>query len=472
MANILNIFIDVITSIILIYFLLLNFFYLLFTILAILGVFHYKNMTAYIRYKELFKLPLVKPISIIAPAYNEEHTIIESVSSLLSLEYPLYEVIVVNDGSKDATLDKLITYFKLKKTNRVYRKTVDTQEIKGIYVSESDTKLVVVDKVNGKKADALNAGLNISRYPLFCAIDSDSILEKDSLLKIARPFLEHPERTIAAGGIIRLCNGCDVKRGQVLNIKMPYKYIARFQIIEYFRAFLGGRLGLSVLHSVLIISGAFGLFRKDMALDCGGYRTDTVGEDMDLVVRMKKRLHERKIPFRMEFIPDPICWTEAPESMKILSKQRNRWHRGLIEVLKYSRVMFFNPRYGVTGLFAMPFYVIFELLGPLIEFSGYFIFVIFVVTGQLNYPFAWMFFLVAVVLGIILSLLSIFLEEFSVRRYPRLNDVLIIIVSCILENFFYRQYLSFVRVKAFFDYLRGEKGWGEMKRKGFTQAQR
>ena len=193
--------------------------------------------------------------------------------------------------------------------------------------------------------------------------------------------------------------------------------------------------------------------------------------NMDLVVRMKRHLHERKIPYRMEFIPDPICWTEAPESMKILSKQRNRWHRGLIEVLKYNRIMFLNPRYGVTGMFAMPFYVIFELLGPLIEFSGYFIFIIFIVTGRLNYPFAWMFFLVAVVLGVILSLLAILLEEFSVRRYPRLNDVLIIIISCILENFFYRQYLSLVRVKAFWDYIRGEKGWGEMKRKGFSKIE-
>ena len=472
MAEILNITFQVVTYIILIYFFSLNFFYLVFTILSIFGVRHYRNITAYVRYKELFHLPSVKPISIIAPAFNEENTIIENVHSLLSLEYPQYEVIIVNDGSKDSTLKRLISSFDLKKTNHIFRKVINTKKIKGIYASPSIQNLIVIDKENGKKADALNAGLNISKYSLFCAIDSDSLLEKDSLLKIVRPFLEDPEKTVAATGVIRLSNGCDVKSGQVINIKMPREYLACFQIIEYLRAFLGGRLGLNMAKSILIISGAFGLFRKDIVLQCGGYRTNTVGEDMDLIIRMKRQLHENKIPYRIHFIPDAVCWTEAPESLRILAKQRNRWHRGLIEAITHNFKMFLNPRYGITGLFAMPFYVIFEMLGPLIEFAGYIIFAVFVISGRVYYPFAWLFFLLAVILGIILSLLSILLEEFSLRKYPRLSDILTITLAGVLENLFYRQFLSLVRVKAFLDLILGKKEWGEMKRKGFSKIRK
>jgi cellulose synthase/poly-beta-1,6-N-acetylglucosamine synthase-like glycosyltransferase len=459
---------QVVTGIILVYFFLINSLYLLFIILSIFGIYQYKNLSAFVNFKEVFQMPLVKPISIIAPAYNEEMGIIESVKSLLALEYPFYEVIVVNDGSTDHTLEKLTKTFGLKKSKRVFRKTIETKPIKGIYISPSNSKLVVVDKVNGKKADAMNAGLNVSRYPLFCGIDSDSILEKNALLKMARPFLEDPEKTVAAGGIVRLSNGCKVKFGQIVEVGLPRYPLARFQILEYLRAFLGGRIGLSMLKSILIISGAFGLFRKDIALQCGGYRTDTIGEDMDLVVRVRKYLHENKIPFVFRFIPDPICWTEAPETLKGLANQRNRWHRGLIESLLHSKKMIFNPRYGITGLFAMPFYVIFEMLGPLIEVAGYVIFSVYVLLGQFNQPFAVLFFLLAVVLGILLSLLAILLEEYSARRYPRLIDIIIIVAFGLLENIVYRQYLAVIRAMAFLDIAKGKKEWGETKKKGFS----
>ena len=455
--------------IILAYFFLINGFYLLFTILSLVGIFQHRNLSTYVSFKEVFRLPLVKPISIIAPAFNEEATILESVRSLLSLEYPVFEVIVVNDGSKDMTLDKLIKFFRLQKSKRVFRKVVDHKPVRGIYTSPAFPKLIVVDKVNGKKADALNAGLNISRFPLFCAIDSDSLLEKDALLKVVRPFLEDPEKTIAAGGIIRLSNGCAFKDGQVARVKMPRKAIARFQIIEYFRAFLGGRIGLSMLKSLLIVSGAFGLFRKDVALQCGGYRTATIGEDMDLIVRMRRHLYNMKRPFEVRFIPDPICWTEGPESLRVLARQRNRWHRGLIDTLLHNRKMLFNPRYGVTGLFALPFYLLFEMLGPLIELTGYISFVCCVVLGELNAPFALLFFLLAVVLGTLLSLLAILLEEYSSHRYPRLQDILTITLFSLLENILYRQWLAVVRVKAFFDYAKGKEEWGAMEKKGFAR---
>jgi cellulose synthase/poly-beta-1,6-N-acetylglucosamine synthase-like glycosyltransferase len=463
-----NILLPLTSSTILVYFFLINSFYLLFVALSIVGIFRYQRMTNYVRLREVFTLPLVKPISIIAPAYNESPNILESIRSLLALEYPLFEVIVVNDGSTDATLDKLRTAFDLRRTFRVYRKSLETAPVRGIYVSPGEPRLVVIDKVNGKKADALNAGLNVARYPLFCAIDADSILDSDALLKVVRPFHEDPERTVAVGGVVRLINGCVVKSGLVRNVGLPRNSLARFQILEYLRAFLGGRTGLSLLNSLLIISGAFGLFRKDFALKIGGYRRAAIGEDMDLVVRLRRYLHEQKTPFRITFIPDPICWTEAPEKLRVLAGQRNRWQRGLIEVLTQNWKMLFNPRYGMTGLLAMPFYLIFEMLSPFIELFGYAMFVFFTATGRIDYPFALTFFLLAVVYGMLLSLAAILLEEYSVQRYPKVSDVMVIAAYGILENVFYRQWLNVVRVKAFWDFFRGSKEWGAMEKKGFA----
>jgi cellulose synthase/poly-beta-1,6-N-acetylglucosamine synthase-like glycosyltransferase len=470
MSEVLHVSMHVFNIIILIYFFLINTFYLLFIILSLVGLIRHRDLTTYVSFKEIFRLPLVKPISVIATAHNEEKTIVESVKSLLSLEYPIFEVIVVSDGSTDRTLDRLIKSYQLEKSRRVFRRVVNHKPVKGIYTSSSYPKLIVVDKVNGKKADALNAGLNISRYPLFCAVDADSLLEKDALLKMVRPFLEDPDKTIAAGGIIRLINGCTVKSGQVQKVRLPQNVLARFQILEYFRAFLGGRIGMSMLKSVLIVSGAFGLFRKDVALQCGGYRTDTLGEDMDLIVRMRRHLHNMKKPFEIRFIPDPICWTEAPETLKSLSRQRNRWHRGLLDTLLHNKVMLFNPHYGITGLFAMPFYFVFEMLGPFIEVVGYVIFAACIALGLVNYWFAVLFFLVAVVLGTLLSLLSILLEEYSSDRYPRLQDILILTLFSLLENILYRQWLTLVRVIAFFDFYKGKEEWGAMQKKGFAQA--
>jgi cellulose synthase/poly-beta-1,6-N-acetylglucosamine synthase-like glycosyltransferase len=470
MQGIFQAILHVVSALILVYFFLINGFYFLFTILSLIGIHHYRTLNTYASFKDVFRLPLVKPISIIAPAYNEEKTIVESIKSLLSLEYPQFEVIVVNDGSTDQTLGKMVQFFRLEKSRRIFRKIVEHKPVKAIYTSPLYPSLVVIDKVNGKKADANNAGLNVARYPLFCDVDSDSILEKEALLKIVRPFLEDPEKTVAAGGIIRLSNGCRVRGGQVESVQLPTNALARFQVIEYFRAFLGGRTGMSMLKSLMIISGAFGLFRKDIALKCGGYRSDSLGEDMDLVVRMRRYLHENKIPFDIKFVPDPICWTEAPEKMASLARQRNRWHKGLIEILLHNLDMLFNPRYGTTGLLAMPFYLIFEMLGPLIEIGGYILFALCLVFRLVNYPFAILFFLVSVVLGTLLSLLALLIEEYSSHRFPRVRDILVMSVFSVLENFGYRQWLAIVRVKAFSDYFRGKKEWGVLEKKGFAAA--
>jgi len=454
---------------ILAYFLLINTFYFLFNVLSLAGILRYRRMITFVRFGEIFRMPIVRPVSVIVPAFNEEQGVIESVRSLLSLRYPVFEVIVVNDGSTDATLAKMIEAFDLRSSKSVFRKSLATKPVRAIYRSAVQPKLIVVDKVNGKKADALNAGLNVSRYPLFCAVDGDSVLEKEALLKVVRPFLEDPARTIGAGGIIRLSNGCVVRDGQVVRIGVPRSWIARFQILEYLRAFLGGRLGMSLMRSTLIVSGAFGIFRKDIAMACGGYRAASITEDMDLVVRMQKYMHEQKKPYRIPFIPDPICWTEAPESLRVLARQRGRWHRGLIETLVRYRRMFLNPRYGVAGMFAMPFYAVFEMAGPFIECLGYALFASHIVLGRVNYPFALMFFFVAVFYGTFISLLAILLEELSERRYPKPRDILTLTLAGIVENLFYRQYLSVVRAMAFLDYLRKKNEWGAMEKRGFAK---
>ena len=457
-------------NLILVYFLLINTFYFLFNVLSLAGILRYRRMVTFVRFSEIFRMPIVKPISVIVPTYNEELGVIESVRSLLSLRYPVFEVIVVNDGSTDTTLTKLIEAFDLRPSKSVFRKSLETKPVRCIYRSAVHPKLLVVDKVNGKKADAMNAGLNVSRYPLFCAVDGDSVLEKDALLKVVRPFLEDPVRTIGAGGIIRLSNGCDIREGQVVRIGIPRNWIARFQILEYLRAFLGGRLGMSMIRSILIISGAFGIFRKDIAMACGGYRAASITEDLDLCLRMQKHMHEQKKPYRIHFIPDPICWTEAPESLRVLARQRSRWHRGLVETLVRYRRMFLNPRYGVAGMFAMPFYAVFEMAGPFIECLGYALFASHVVLGRVNYPFAVMFFFVAVFYGTFISLLAILLEELSEHRYPRPRDILTLTAAGVVENLFYRQYLAVVRLWAFLEYLRGKKEWGSMERRGFAKV--
>ena len=470
MADVLHILDTGVEHLILTYFLLINTFYFLFNVLSLAGILRYRRMITFVRFGEIFRMPIVKPISVIVPAFNEGKGIVESIRSLLSLRYPVFEVIVINDGSTDDTLARLTQAFDLRLSNAVFRKSVQTQPIRAIYRSAVQPKLIVVDKINGKKADAMNAGLNVSRYPLFCAVDGDSILEKDALLKSVRPFLEDPERTIGAGGIIRLSNGCDVRDGQVVRVGIPRNWIARFQILEYLRAFLGGRLGMNMIRSTLIVSGAFGIFRKDVAMACGGYRAASVTEDIDLVVRMQKFMHEQKKPYRIQFIPDPICWTQAPESLRDLASQRKRWHRGLIETMVRFRGMLFNPRYGIAGMFAMPFYALFEMAGPFIECLGYALFLSHIVLGHVNYPFAVTFFFVAVFYGTFVSLLAILLEEMSPHRYPKFRDILILTAAGIAENLFYRQYLAVVRAGAYLDYLRGKKEWGAMDKRGFAKA--
>ncbi len=450
------------------YFLLLHGSYLILLLISSVAVLRYRRIVEHEHWRGIIQSPLTLPISLIAPAYNEERTIVESVRSLLSLEYPEYEVIVVNDGSRDATLDTLIEHFELHALPASIEYSIPCQPIRRVYRSARYPRLVVVDKENGGKADALNAGIMMAAHPLFCAMDADSLLEGNALLRITRPFLEHPE-TVAVGGIVRIANGCRVEHGQITDIGLSGNPLVIFQHVEYLRAFLFGRVGWSALGALLIISGAFGVFKRQAVLDVGGYRHDTVGEDFELVVRLHRRLREQKIRYRIAFLPDPVCWTEAPETLRVLGRQRNRWQRGLIDTLKLHRRMGLNPRYGRIGMIAMPYFVIIELIGPLIEISGYLFVTIAFFLNLINLPFFLLFLTLAVLLGTVLSVASVVLDEIAYRRFPRLSQVLTLIVFGLIENFGYRQLTVWWRVRAFLDYWRGTKSWGAMERKGFAR---
>jgi len=454
---------------VLLYFLGINGIYILLNILSFFAIKRYLRERKTTELKKVFQSTFFEPISIITPAYNEEKTIAEAVKALLQLQYPQHEVVVVNDGSKDNTLEVLIERYKMVKAPLTYPMQIDCKRINRVYVSSEYTNLVLVDKENGGKGDALNAGINVARYPLVCSIDADSLLESDALLKVVRPFLENPN-TVAVGGIVRIANGCRVRSGQVIEVGMPKNSLARFQTIEYLRAFLFGRTGWDILKGMLIISGAFGLFSKAAVVECGGYRNDTVGEDMELVVRLHRIMRKKKRKYRITFIPDPVCWTKVPEKLKILSRQRNRWQRGLMDSMLLNIKMLFNPKYGTVGLFAMPFFFFFEMLGPIVEFTGYIVFFVSWYFNIVSFAFAVLFLAAAIMLGIILSVGSFVLEELSFRRYPKIFHLVILFVYAVLENFGYRQLNTWWRFKGCLDHILGKRGWGKMERTGFQAA--
>ena len=451
------------------YFLVINTLYLLFSVVAFFALIQHRRRWTSRALDVVMRSPATPAISVIAPAYNEEATIEQSLRSLLLLNYPQFEVVVVNDGSKDKTIETMVAAFGLMRAPVVYQQPLDTQPVRALYRSLDNPDLVVIDKANGGKADAINAGINAARYPLVCVIDADSILEPEALMRAALPFIENPN-TLATGGIIRIVNGCTVEAGRVTRIDLPDSWLARFQVVEYLRAFLSGRVFMSAANALLIISGAFGLFRRDAVIEVGGFRHDTIGEDMEIVARLHRRWRDTNRPYRVVFQPDPVCWTEAPETLKILASQRNRWQRGTCQVLSYHMAMMGNPKYGSVGWFAMPYFLIFEAAGPLIEVSGYLVTLVAVMFGLLDIVFAQLLFLAAVVFGAMISMTSVLLEEMSFRRYPKVRHLLLLAAVGVIENFGYRQLTTYWRLKGVIDFLRKKQGWGVMTRKGFAKT--
>jgi cellulose synthase/poly-beta-1,6-N-acetylglucosamine synthase-like glycosyltransferase len=407
------------------------------------------------------------PITLMAPAYNEALTIVESVRSLLSLQYPAFEVLVVNDGSKDETLQVLIEAFELRPIHRHYHLAAPCKPIRGIYAGARQPRLVVVDKENGGKADALNAALNMSRFPIVCSMDADSLLEADALLRAVSPFIEDPQRTIAVGGVIRIANGCRVAHGRILEVGAPRNLLALLQTVEYLRAFLMARLAWSRISALTIISGAFGLFRRQAVLDVGGYSHGTVGEDMELVIKLHKHFRRLGKPYRIGFTPEPVCWTEAPETFAVLGRQRARWHRGALETFFRHRDMLFNPRYGRVGFIGFGHILLVDVIGPIIEILGYLLIPAFWLLGLLDVDYVWAMLAVTFGFGVVISVGALALEEAELRRFPDARSLLILMGAAILENFGYRQINNIWRLRGTWQFLRRAEGWGSMTRKGF-----
>lgn len=449
------------------YYAFANFVYFGLLAIAVWVIFTYLIRLRYGRYK-LIHPSVAPPVSVIISAYNEEPNIVGNVESLLSLNYPEYEVIVVNDGSLDRTLHELIKRFDLKKKHIVYRSIIPTSKVKGFWLNPEYPNLVVVDKEHAGKADSLNIGINISRAPYFCSVDADSIMEPDAIARLMRPIIESPNLVRATGGIVRLVNGCEIKKGRIAKVGLPKDHLSRFQIVEYIRSFLFGRAGLSALNSLLIISGTFSMFHKKSVQDAGGYKFNTVTEDMELVVRLHKHFRDKKQRYNITFVPDPICWTEAPRSLSNLARQRRRWHIGLAESLFVYRSMIFNPRYGRIGLFALPYHLLVELLGPVIEVVGFFVMIISYWLGIINYEFFLLFLAMALLIGVFFSTGAILLEEMTYRRYPNTADLLKLVLYGVFENFGYRQINAFWRAWALGKFIVSrKKKWEYVKKVGF-----
>ncbi|MCF8713447.1 glycosyltransferase [Joostella atrarenae] len=411
-------------------------------------------------------------ISILAPAFNEEKNIVENIRSLLTINYPSYEIVIINDGSKDKTLEQLIKSFHLVEDDSLYFNFIPTKEIKKVYKSKSKSfkNLKVIDKENGGKSDALNSGINICKHDIITSIDVDCILESNALLKLIKPFLNDKNKVIASGGIIRIANSCIIEDGKIIEVKLPNKFIARAQVIEYFRAFLMGRMAWSRMDGLLLISGAFGMFDKNTVMEAGGYNTNTVGEDMELLVRMRRMMLKRKEKYTVGFIPDPLCWTEVPQDWRVLHRQRNRWTRGTAETLWLHRAMIFNPKYKVLGMLSTPYWLFFEWLAPLIEFIGVLFFIALLCFGHIEWKFALSFFLVSYCFGILYSITALLFEEYSFQQYKRTDYLYKLIITACLEPIFYHPFILWASLKGNIDLIRGRKSWGAMNRSGLRNS--
>ncbi len=457
-----------ITYVVLVYFVALALFYLVLYVSAALDMRRYLRQVRAERYSEILSSEIAPSISMLVPAHNEEASIKESVRALLTVTYPQLEIVVVDDGSTDETLSELTSTFALVPIHPIYDRRLTTKTVRAIYRSQQYPNLVVVSKENGGKADSLNVGLNISSGELVCAIDADTILDPDGLRRLVRPFIRSRD-VVAAGATIRVANGCTVTQGRLASERGPHRALAGIQAVEYLRAFLFGRPGWNRLGGNLLISGAFGLFRRESLLETNGY-VKSVGEDMELIVRLRRHGYETGQPARVEFVPDPVAWTETPTGFRELGRQRERWQRGFTDVLWRHRSLLLRPRFGVLGMVVFPAFVLFEWMAPVIEIVGLGLVTLGLILGQVSALFAILFFSLACGVGILLSMLALMLEELSFRRYGRARDRALLVVWAVLENLGYRQLTLVWRLRGVISYVRGKKSWGKMNRKGFNPA--
>ncbi len=440
-------------------------------------------------------------VTLLVPAYNEEVTICDSIRSLLRLRYPSFEIVVCNDGSKDKTVGELLRAFHFVRVELEYDEQLVTAPIRSFYEVRGPlpaglTRLVLIDKENGGKADALNACINVARGDYVTSMDADSLLTPDALLLAARPIVDDREEVVAVGVQVGISNGSVVEDGRVVEMRLPKTWIGRFQIVEYMRSFAQGRMAFAALRSLLVLSGVFALMRRDLVLSIGGFLTKTmqskigieycgqgvhtVCEDMEIVVRLHRYLLDKKLPGKISILPFPTAWTEAPENYTDIGKQRSRWYRGLLEVLSYHRVMMFNPRFRQVGLFSLPYQLLFEALAPVLECAGYVVFLLTLALGILSVKALLTFLALAMGINLLLSTLSVLLcittergtraavAGLSLFKYERLSDVLILLFTGFLSNLGYRQYLMGWQLRGLWDFMKGKQGWDKFARKGFA----
>ncbi len=405
------------------------------------------------------------PVSIIVPAYNEEKVIVSNINSLLNLNYRLYEIIIVNDGSSDDTIKTILENFDLTRVDKPYNYQIKTKPVKAIYEGiVNNVTITLVDKENGGKSDSLNTGINISRFPYFLAMDADSILQKDSLEKMIQPVLEY-ENVIACGGFVRLSNGVSFdENGDIVQTSLPRNLLACMQVLEYDRSFLASRILLDEYNGNLIISGAFGLFQKDMVIACGGYDVGTVGEDFELVVKLHVFSHQNDVPYRICYVPEAVCWTQAPSNLIDLLKQRKRWYSGLIQVMWKYRTLFFNYHYGFLSYVSYFYYLFFELLSPIIEVFGIFVTIISMCFGLLNVPFMIIFLILYTLFGCILSLTTFFARVHLVNNKISFLDIVKAFLVCIFEITFLRFILMVGRLFTLITYNTSKMRWDKLNR--------
>ena len=452
------------------YYLLSNMVYLLLLVVAIFVNIRHQRLLATTRLEHLKASPFAPPISLLVPAHNEEMMIVDSVGSLLRLDYSELEVIVINDGSTDRTLEKLMDHFQLLRTEALYVSEIQTKPVRAVYMSQNYPQLLVLDKeAGGNKADAVNAGINAASSPYLCVLDADAVLEQDALLRMMVPILRDPKNVVAVGGIVRAVNGSRVEGGVLREVRLPKRWLEIIQVIEYLRAFLIGREGWAHFNMLLLISGAFGIFRRDLVKAIGGYRSSAIGEDLDLIVRLHRYLREKKQHYHIGFIPDPVCWTEVPSTLKSLAHQRARWQVGMFDVLWKNRDMIFNPRYGRLGLLAIPYHWLFELLAPVIEVVGYTTIFLAAVLGVLRWEFFIQFLIFGYAFATLISIGSVLQEEITFRRYNDWRDVARMILFCFFEHFPYRQLHMLWRLQGTWQYLRGDVSWKQLERVGFQE---
>lgn len=448
------------------YFFIGNGVYTLLMVLSLATVWLYNRRLAYQGTDEIRESPVTPPVTIVIPAWNEERIIVETTDSILRTDYPELEVVVVDDGSTDSTLARLIEHFHLVRMDLIYRPHLATRPVLSFYVNPDMPNLMVVSKERGGKPDALNTGINLCRTPYFCTLDADSILERDALLRLMRPVLHSPVNTVASGGIVRVMNGCHVRDGRVATVALPHSRLERFQVVEYLRSFLFGRTGWDLLGGTLIVSGAFAVFHRETVMEVGGFTHDTVTEDMDLIVQLRHWAVKNKRRIKMSFTSDPVCWTECPSTLKMLGKQRRRWQLGLCQTLQKHSEMLFNRKYGLVGIFSLPFHLYVEALGALVEFLGYLVVPLAIIFAMVPATLYFLFVLLSLAYGGLLSIGAVLLEELTYRRYPAYRDLATLLWFAFTEQIGYRQIVLYYRFEGVLQFLTGSRRWEKVTHVG------